>query len=297
MRKFLFCLGLFFCQTSAMGQYDFLAYSVKGKVSYTLNGAELMLKIGKVLKDQAIVRVAKGSMVTFICDGTRAITFDREGAYSLDRYKDSGRVERENLLSSYFRYIWDQLYVQSSNKSRMWNKVGPARGNNTSKKEKIFERNPALDTVRYASGNFSLHWYANYDGPFVFRLSRDSDGKQLLSKKIRGTSISLDKLTETMKRGQNYSWTANPDAEETEPQVIEYISKAEVSNYIDSVGSIEGIVENTAERYFRIAFFLEGDRYFADAYSYYRKAAAADPGNSLYSEVVKQFEREYSVKK
>jgi hypothetical protein len=296
MKKHFILPGLLFFHVFALAQHDFLAYSVKGRVSYTLNGPEHMLKIGKVVKGQAVIKLSKESMVTFICEGRHRLTFEREGIYALNHYQDSCIEEKENMLSNYFKYIWDQLYVHSSDKSRMWNRGRPARGSGTSKPERIYENDPALDTVRYASGNFPLHWHANYNGPFLFRLFSAVDDRQLISKKIHGYSIPMEKISGQMKPGNYYYWTANPDTDEASSQVIQYITHEQLRNYIDSIGIVNGLVENPAERYFRIAFFLETDRYFSHAYEYYRKAAAANSGNSLYKEVVKHFEKEYGIK-
>lgn len=281
---------------------ELLVYSMKGNVSVIENNKETKLKIGKVLKPGSAIKTQKLAKLTMVCKQGKPLSVTKEGVFPLTRWKDSCFTMNQTVTSKYFQYIWDQLYVRSEDYKKehpdgegtIAKYDAPVRG----QEELEIQTNLSLDTIKYTAGYFPLSWNTNmdYDGRFKFILYHSKTGQQLYEDSISGTAILLAGLKKYMRAGQTYGWSvAAPKTEITDGGIIKYVPARTSAQQVRKMKRSVNVPEDEAAQFFRVAYMLESNRYFADAYLYYQQAANAAPEVDFYADKLAEFRKTFQI--
>jgi hypothetical protein len=291
-KSFFTILLLFVAAAMAAQKNEFLVYAVKNPVNIVENKRESQLKIGRILRDTATIVIQKGGVVTIICNGVNAFTIRKEGRFTLKPYNDSCKYHEENVLSNYFHYIWEQMYVRSPdnpNRSLMYNAGSVQRGE---KPEVVFS--PILDTINYAAGPLKIGWQVkNYKGTYALNVF-DAASKELVYKKtLQAPAFKMEDLAKSMKPGNRYYWTVSLKGwGESDPKWINYFSTDKVNEFIAGLPDPGTIAEGEAMKLFRIGYMLENAFYLGDAYKYYQQAAKLETSPGVCSDKLQEFKKD-----
>ncbi len=292
------CLHFFSAAFPQKGN-ELLVYSLKGNVTVVENNKESKLKIGKVIKPGSTIKTQRDAKLTMVCKEGKPLSITRQGDFPVELWKDSCAGSHASVTSKYFQYIWDQLYSRSDDYKRDHPEgtsisEAPVRGQD--EKEILF--NDWMDTVNYATGFFPLLWTTSfeYNGRYDFMLTDIKTKKQVYRDSSTANTRALDKLKKYLKPGNSYSWSVT--TKETglaDGGVVNCLSVKTVSQQILSLRKNMEVPEELAAQYFRVAYLLQEDRYMADAYFYFRKAAATDPSTPFYTEILQEFKAKCSI--
>ena len=300
MRKFNVLFLVILISFVARSQDNsFLVYSFKGNVSVVENNTESKAKIGKVLSSNTKIKVAAGSVLTFVCDQAAMFTINKAGSYTLSQFKDSCVTNSSSVSANYFRYVWNQMTSHGegspgSNRKAFMSTVGAV-----SRSVNNIWIDPRLDTVNYSSGEFPLSWksYADAD-EFEFSLYKKADAKQADYKTtVKKLKISIPTFINNLKPGNTYYWTAAVKGEQNdELKVLNVVSKENYEALLNNLKNQGPAYESPAEQSYRIAFMLEDAHFLSEAYQYYLKAATVAPDNALYRSTLMSFKKDYEIK-
>lgn len=297
MKKIIYSGLLLVLSTTAMSQDNmFVIYSVKGNVSVVNNKVESKAKIGTIVQNDGIIKVAAGSFATLICNESRMFSLSKPGNYSASSLKDSCIVSKSSVSANYVKYIWSEFTKAhgSPEKNRtayMANVGAVSRGINN------VWIDPKLDTLNYVNGTIPLSWKSYTDAQeFEFKLF-DLSGKVLLTKTVKKKHVDVSELLKTIQPGQSYMWTATikgePDNEEK--KFLHYATKEDFNAFYNSIKKHDA-AEGEAEATFRLGFQLEEAHYLVEAYQHYMKATQLDPTNGLYRYTFMAFKKDYEIK-
>lgn len=290
---------LFSCTCFAQKGDELLVYSLKGNVSVVENNTETPVKVGKVLKPGSTIKTRRASKLTMVCRQGKPISVTREGVFPVVKWKDSCETEHLSATTKYFQFIWDQLYVRSDEYKREHPQSeqvltdAPVRG-----QENLEIITSAwLDTIYFATGDFPLSWTTTkpYSGKYYFSLLNTKTNKTVYRDSVSDASFSLAKLKRYMRTGNVYKWKVSlqKDQKEGEEGFIKYISASQRATQVNKLKAMVSVHEEPAAQYFRLAYLLRELKYAADAYQYFRKAAAAMPGFTFYNEKLDEFRKDY----
>ena len=293
---FLFCLasGFLYAQNS------FLLYSFKGNVSVMENNAETKAKVGKLLSNNATIKVANGSAVTLICNEAAMFTFVKAGSYQLKQFGDSCKVSSSSVSANYVKYVWASMTKSTgspgSNRKAYMSTVGAV-----SRSINNVWIDPRLDTVNYCSGDFPLSWKSYTDAKEfeVFLYNKNDISTPFYSVFTTKMKIPIPELVvaNKIKTGNSYYWTAAIKGEEIEEiKVLNYVSKDDFDKMLAKLKSTGTSFEAPAEQAYRLGFMLEDAHYLSEAYQQYNKAASLDTGNVLYRSTLMSFKKDYEIK-
>ena len=240
-----------------------------------------------------------------VCKQGKAISVTREGVYPVIYWKDSCNVESQSLVTNYFQYIWTQLYVRSQEGQEEMQKIGngyvtnagaPLRSETEELQKIKIEISSGLDTILYSEGDFPLSWTTpGYHGRFLFQLFNATSGKLVFSDSVNGNRIMLSAFKKFLQTGQTYRWLIGTRGFSLrKARLIHYLDSSVIQNHIDRIASLD-LSEEPAAVYFRLAFFLEHQHYLAEAYAHYLKALELERDNSVYSDRLDLFCREYRL--
>jgi hypothetical protein len=298
MKKFFFLILLsFVTSTVVKAQNSFLLYSFKGNVSVVENKVESKAKIGRLVNNEATIKVASGGMVTLICNEAAMFTFNKAGTYNLNQFGDSCKIAKNNVSANYVKYVWAQMTKSGgspgSDRKKFMNTVGAV-----SRSINNIWIDPRLDTVNYSGGEFPLSWKSYADAKeFEFAIFNSPVKENPVFKNtISKLKIPIPQFSSKLKPGTTYYWTAAVKGEENDDlKVFNYVTKEKYNEFLNKIKSA-GAFENAAEEAYRIAFFLEDAHYLAEAYQYYVKAATLAPTVPLYRSTLMSFKKDYEIK-
>jgi hypothetical protein len=300
MKKIIFLVLVLLVVLVSMAQdNNFLLYSLKGNVSVIENKVESKAKIGKILNSSAVLKIADGSIATFICNEASMFTIKKPGSYTLSQFKDSCVVHSSSVTSNYVKYVWNQLTSghegsPGSNRKMFMSTVGAV-----SRSVNNIWIDPRLDTINYSGGDFPLSWKSYADAKeFEFSLySKPEGGAPLYKNVVDKLKISIPSFASRLKPGNTYYWTAAVKGETNdEIKVLNYVERSVFENILSKLKTEAPAYESEAEQAYRIAFGLEDARYLAEAYQYYVKAALLNPDASLYRSTLMSFKKDYEIK-
>ncbi len=298
MKKFFFLILLsFVSSTIVKAQNSFLLYSFKGNVSVVENKVESKAKIGRLVNNEATIKVASGGMVTLICNEAAMFTLNKAGTYNLNQFGDSCKIVKNNVSANYVKYVWAQMTKSGgspgSDRKKFMNTVGAV-----SRSINNIWIDPRLDTVNYSGGEFPLSWKSYADAKeFEFAIF-NSPAKEnpVFKSTISKLKIPIPQFSTKLKPGNTYYWTAAVKGEENDDlKVFNYVTKDTYNEFLNKIKSA-GAFENAAEEAYRIAFFLEDAHFLAEAYQYYVKAATLAPTVPLYRSTLMSFKKDYEIK-
>lgn len=299
MKKLLFFLILFSSAGFAVAQNNsFLLYSVKGTVSVVENKAETPAKIGRMLTPASTLKIAKGGMVTLICNEAAMFTISKAGDYPLGQFGDSCRISNSSVSANYVKYVWAQMTkptgTPGSNRKAYMNTVGAVKRsiNNV-------WIDPRLDTVKYSGGEFPLSWKSYADAKeFDFWLySADNTGEPLYTTSVDKLKIQIASFQQKIKPGNTYYWTVAVKGEENdELKVLEYVTKETYNAFLTDLKNQGPAAEDPAAQAYRLAFMLEDAHYLSEAHQHYTKAASLAADNVLYRSTLMSFRKDYEIK-
>ena len=153
MKKFLNLIPMMLFAVLVNGQENsYLLYSFKGTVSYVENNTETTARIGKILDNNAAIKVGANSVVTLICNEAAMFTVKKAGNFKLSQFKDSCVVHSSSVSSNYLKYVWSQMTHVSgspgSNRKAFMNTVGAVSRGGMSN----VWIDARLDTINYVNG-------------------------------------------------------------------------------------------------------------------------------------------------
>jgi len=299
MKKFSLLSLLIVCTSILTAQENsFLVYSFKGNVSVVENKTESKAKVGRMLKNDATIKVTNGSMVTLICNEAAMFTISKAGNFNLASFGDSCQVKKGSFSTNYVKYVWAQMTksggTPGSDRKKFMNTVGAV----TRSINNIWI-DPRLDTVNYSGGAFPLSWKSYADAKdFEFSLyAIENPGTPLYKTTVSKLKVPITSFISRLKPGQTYLWTAAVKGEENEERkALHYVHKATFQELLNHLKSNTGAFENEAEEAYRIAFMLEDARYLSEALQYYTKAATLAPDVPLYRSTLMSFKKDYEIK-
>lgn len=294
---FIFLSMLALCATAQ--DKSFLLYSFKGNVSVIENKTETKAKVGKLLNNATVLKIADGAVATLICNEAVMFTIKKAGSYSLDQFKDSCTVNTSSISANYVKYVWNQMTSHGegspgSNRKLFMNTVGAV-----SRSVNNIWIDPRLDTVNYFSGDFPLSWKSYADAKeFEFSVYSNANTSEPAYKMVTGKmKISIPSFLDKIKPGNTYFWTSAVKGEENdELKVLNYVTKETYDDLVTNFKTQGTPSEAPAEQFFRIGFMLEDAHFMAAAYQYYQKAATSDPTNGLYRSTLMSFKKDYEIK-
>ena len=303
MKVLLICICLtILCTANAQKGDELLVYSIKGTVTVIENTKESNVKIGKVLKPGATIKTQKLAKLTMVCKEGKPLSITKEGIFPIVKWKDSCFIANNSMTSKYFQYIWDQLYVRSEDykKEHPLEVVENERSEAPVRGEKVLEIefNEWLDTINYAAGIFTLSWTPtiDYTGKYNFVLLDIKSGKQLYSDSISGNSILIGKLNKYMRPGNSYSWSvAAGKTGVSDERVINCLPIRKINQQISKLLKLIDVPEDKAAQYFRVAYLLEKNHYFADAFMFYKKSVKESIGIDFFQEKLIEFEKKFQL--
>ena len=290
------------CTTNAQNGNELLVYSLKGTVTVIEKDKESIVKIGKVLKPEVIIKMQKLAKLTMVCKEGKPLSITKEGIFPIIKWKDSCSISDNSMTSKYFQYIWDQLYVRSED----YKKEHPGEADNNERieapvrGEKILEINicEELDTINFATGIFTLSWSTNidYTGKYYFVLRDIKSGKQVFTDSISGNSLLMGNLCKYMRPGNSYSWSVTAGKSGfSDERIINYLSVRKINQEINKMKYLPDVSEEKAAQYFRLAYLLEKNYYLADAFTYYQKAVSASPDIAFFQEKLIEFKKMFQL--
>jgi hypothetical protein len=299
MKKFrLFILFIALAGMAAAQGNSYLLYSFKGGVSVVENKVETAAKIGKMLSNTSTIKIAKGGMVTLICNEAAMFTLNKTGSYALSQFGDSCRITNSSVSANYVKYVWAQMTKSSgspgSNRKAYMNTVGAV-----SRSINNVWIDPRLDTLNYSSGEFPLSWKSYADAKeFEFSLYSNANTSEPAYKtEISKLKIPISAFQSKIKPGNTYYWTAAVKGEENdELKVLNYVTKESYDAVLKNFKSQGPATEDPAAQAYRLAFMLEDAHYLSEAYQHYTKAATLAPDNVLYRSTLMSFKKDYEIK-
>ncbi|MFN8290665.1 MAG: hypothetical protein U0U70_10435 [Chitinophagaceae bacterium] len=314
MKPLLFLLAAF-CPFTLFAQQsnDLLVYSVKGKVSVIRDADKnkaVPVKIGSVLHVGDLISADKSASVTMLCNQGKPILLNKEGTFALKTWKDSCREDKSSLSSSYFRFIWGQMYSYSpENKEahRPKSDMAVVRGEEPLESGPVVKTPPSLqfskgmDTVDYFNklDNFPLSWRGNnYSDKYIFKLYNAKGTKLLFRDTLRTSYILISRFRDRMQPGQQYRWTVSmKKGGPSKKRVLRYhASSADIDQFIAGLTLPAGITEDSATSSFRVAYLLEAKHFLEPALLWYEQANAADPSNELFRDQLTRYRNEFWIR-
>ncbi len=298
MKKLSFLVLMLIAAAGLNAQSNFLLYSFKGNVSVVENGTESKAKVGKMLTNNATIKVASGGAVTMICNEAAMFTFTKAGSYQLSKFGDSCRPSGGSVSSNYVKYVWASMTKSTgnpgSNRKAYMNTVGAV-----SRSINNVWIDPRLDTVIYSGGEFPLSWKSYAEAQtFDFTMyNPENISEPMLKSVVSKSKIPVSDFIAKLTPGRTYYWTAAITGEENEEmKVFNYISKQDFEKVLNTFKAMGAAFEAPAEQAYRVGFLLEDAHYLAEAYQYYTKAATLDTGNVLYRSTLMSFKKDYEIK-
>jgi hypothetical protein len=281
----------------SFAQNSFLIYTVKGNVSVVENNVTTKAKIGRLLPESAQVVVAPGGVVSLICNQANLISINK-GKVSLSTLSEQCKTTEGSATSNYLKYEWSQLTAhpgtpEKNRKQFMTNVGAVSRGVNN------VWIDPRLDTVKYVSGSFPLSWksYAEADEFEFFVYDNPENSKPVSTLTTKNRFVDAKALAAKMKPTSFSYWTAAVKGEQNpEIKVFEYVPADVYKTVLASFEQAGPEFETEAAKAFRVAFMLEQAHYLADAYTYYKKATALEPGLPIYKSTLESFKKDYAIK-
>ena len=276
----------------------FVVYSMKGNVSVVSNKVESKAKIGTIVKDDAVIKIASGSFATLICNETRVFTLNKSGNYAATSLKDSCKGENHSSISTnYVKYIWSEFTKahgspEKNRTSYMANVGAVSRSINN------VWIDPKLDTVNYVSGTVPLSWKSYTDAEeFEFKLyDAANSNAPILTKATKKKHIDLSDILKNIQPGKAYHWSAMIKSEENEERkYLRYWTKDEYTSFYNSIKKHD-TSETEAELNFRLGFLLEEAHFPAEAYNHYMKATQLAADNPMYRFTFMSFKKDYEIK-
>jgi len=299
MKKFIYIfLAILFVSPAISQENMFLVYSIKGNVSVIDNKVESKPKIGTLLNDASVIKIAPNSFATLICNESRMFTLNKNGNYSLGKLKDSCKGSNSSVSANYMKYIWNEM-TKSKGSPEKNRKAYMANVGAVSRSINNIWIDPKLDTVNYVSGTIPLSWKSYTDAEnFEFKLfTQPSGGTAIFSKLTEKKHVPVSELLKTIQPGKVYYWTAMvKDETNDDRKYLRYWPKDEYINFYNSIKKPEGANETEAEMNFRLGFVLEEAHFLAEAYQHYQKATQLAPAIPLYRFVFMSFKKDYEIK-
>lgn len=290
-----FCFILLLSFAASAQENMFVIYSMKGNVSIVNNKVESKARIGTLLNENSVIKVATGSFATIICNETRLFTLNKAGNYSTSSLKDSCKEGHNSVSANYVKYIWSEFTkahgTPEKNRTSYMANVGAV-----SRSINNVWIDPKLDSLNYVSGTVPLSWKSYTDAvDFEFKLY-DATNNLLFSKLTKKKHIDISEILTKIQPGKFYHWSAMIKGEENEERkYLNYVTKEKYAEYFNSIKDSPA-PESESEKEFRLGFLLEEAHYIAEAHSHYLKATQLAPENTLYRSVFMSFKKDYEIK-
>lgn len=297
MKSLFILLAGLFCSILLKAQESFLVYSVKGVVTITEKDKASKAKVGNLLGPGALVTLPANAAITFICNQTGLFTLDKGGKHALADYKNQCENKTASVSSNYLKYVWTQLTQKpgtpEKNRKQFMNNVGAVSRNINN-----VWIDPRLDTFYYTAGNFPLTWksYAEAEEYEFLLYDAPKGGTPLFTITTKNQFQNVKDISNQLQADKLYYWTAAIKGQQNEERKMMKLWKKEDYQKLLKTFSESGhAYEQESARFFREAFLLEQAHFLADAYTYYKKAAALQPDVELYALTLKAFKKDYQL--
>ncbi len=286
----LFLLGSFVAHAQ---QHAFLVYSVTGNVQVNIAGKTAAAQKGQWLDGKEKITLAKNAQVTLVCQSYKPVVISKKGTYALSSFKDSCSHD-ESFSTAYFHYVWEEFShahksVEDDRHHYMKNYGAAVRGNCVHTVEN------RLNVINYYKGSFYLKW----DGKDAALATLEVyDGDKKVASIVPGRDgYSLDSIASKISGYGQFYWSIKPKGQnECARRELNLVQgKAFDVLSIGLTSTAAAVTRDKAEQYFMLAFMYEERHYFANAWQYYKKAVASDPGQAKYKATLSSFETQYGL--
>ncbi len=294
MKHLLSILYVLGCFAASAQQHAFLVYNVTGNVQVNMAGKTSAAQKGQWLDGKEKITVAPGAQVTLVCQSYKPVIIAKKGTYPLSSFSDSCK-QTESFSTAYFHYIWEEFShehksMEEDRHHYMKNYGAAVRGGSCS--NSIENR---LTTINYCNGPFYL-WWNGKDAASVSLLLYDRD-KKIATITPSNDHYLLDSVALKLGKPGKYYWTIKPkDQRECSRYELTIVGEKEFQAFSSSLlNTAAAVTKDDAEQYFMLAFMYEERHYFANAWQYYKKAVAANPGQERYKKTLSSFEMLYGL--
>lgn len=299
MRKIFFILLIGLHVTGVAAQEFFIVYSVKGNVTVIADKKESKARIGNRIAPDAMIRVPAAAAITLICDGGGTISITEQGDYDLIPY-DHCDKSGDTLFANYTKFFLAQFVKDTTTKwIKQRKEYFPKYAVFIGHMHEPVWTNWLFETVNYSGkGNFPLSWENMADDKKTrFSLYKSDDiSRPYYDTVVRQSQISIQSFIRKIKPGSSVYWGLSlPDEESDMLKVFNYVSAKTYDSLLTSIRELKPSFEGPAEEAFRIAFMLESEHYFAEAYTYYKKAVTLAPANKIYGSTLMAFKKDYEI--
>lgn len=283
----------------AMCQTDFIVYRVEGSPYLEVGGRKLPLRTGGKLTAKGTVVTGNSASVTLICRSYQPLQIGAGARVQLPKETARCAKPTEGFSTLYFRFFWDNITREKGNPEKDRRKYMDNLGGVIRGEEKCPAFNFRTDTINHFQGDFtiiSLPPEEPAPNGMSVGVYEDFDSRTPLRViEAPGDSVDLSRLLEGRPRGTSVHWM--PSFNKGKSCTRHYLRlwkedefDALCERYLSGFTSS---MTTEAERCHILGFFLERERFYADALRLYRMALEKEPGNIQYARSVEWFTKAY----
>lgn len=280
---------LFVVHLKSFNQVNFLAYQVSGHVTYKDNNQFHALKIGKLVPENTEIQVAENSKVLMICENTSGIITLIHGTHRLIDYKANCVLKEFALSQSYFAFVWWQLTTPNISPEDERKKL-MSMGGGVYRGCAELDFNPLFDTLNLFTEPLVINWTTREIFNTVeltlkeFVLYEYENSLTPIYKdSIAGISLNLNPTNKEFTPMTEYFWAIKISGEEKcTRKLVRIWGKEQYLQLIDSLRHPIPAELDESEKNYMTGYLLEKNKFFGEAFMYYRLAVKGQPENVRY---------------
>lgn len=298
-KKFILYILAFIISAQSIAQNPlFVVYSKKGNPEYIFNNQTKSIITGTQINSNSLIKLNNNESVVLVCENYKTIILNKAGSYNANQITENCKKQNKDLTSSYFKYIWEEFShphtTPDENHKKFMKTTGAvSRG--------CYDSTilPIIDSIKIVKNKF--HWFQwNFvwmepEGKPELKLQVFDDrlfGRKIIDSTVQFPEMDLSKLFKNLPTG-DYYWllTQNP----TKPCERNYVGIYSEKEFDTVMAEIKSKVlsYDDASENFMTGYLLEQKNFLLEAQEYYKKAVKLNPNNTLYSNRLKVFLKNY----
>lgn len=261
----------------------FVVFYNSGKASKTVEGKSVVLKKGDQLKLTDQLNLPEKTEVVLVCANFSTVQIKSKGVYPVKSLLAKCSQVQSSASSAYFKYVWHAFlhkHTSPEKDPRAYMKTYGAAS-----RGKTLITNLNTDTINYYQGKLTISWLPRQTASIAV-YDTSAIGDPILNSKA-STVIKMDSITAQLKKPGNYYWgfTNQPNAK------TKYLKIWNKEAYTKAITEILNSVVNTtdAEKAYLTGYMLEERHFLVEAYTYYQKALALAPNQTIYQEACAKY--------
>ena len=298
MKKGLVIIIFLFNGCAVFGQSNYLVYQLRGDVMETAGKAHKLLRIGQLLKNNAVLWLNKGSGITLICENYSGFSVNTAGRYELGKHQQICNQEDYSITAEYFKFIWEELThphesPEDNRRKYMQNEGAVVRGCPGIFIDHVF------DNINLCHGAVSISWETNLSTDrLLFALYEDeNNGEAIFSTHVKENAISFDTIKKHAGNREDIYWGITVDGNEICPRkCIRVWPENNYGLFLDSIKKLLPVSINKAEWNYMAGFFLEVNFFISEAFNFYQQAAIMNPALERYRLTVDDLKKKLKKK-